>query len=85
LIKNGHIKLKLNNKLILEYQSQLHSMLEHNGHNVQLLDMQEINLTVDHVGHMEQLKLTMIDYVLKLTVNLLLHYQLLILLRVVDS
>lgn len=60
-------------------------MLENNGHNVQLLVLLEINLIVDLVGLMEQLKLIMIDYVLKLTVNLILHYQLLILLHVVDS
>jgi hypothetical protein len=47
--------------------------------------MQEINQTVDHAGLTELLKLTMIDYVLKLMDNLLLLYQLLILLHVVDS
>jgi hypothetical protein len=60
-------------------------MQELNGHNALLLDMLEINQTVDHVGHTEPLKLTMIDYVLKLTDNSLLLYQLLILLHVVDS
>jgi hypothetical protein len=40
---------------------------------------------VDHVGLTELLKLTMIDYVLKLMDNLPLLYQLLILLDVVDS
>jgi len=47
--------------------------------------MQEINLTVDHVGLMELLKLTMIDYVLKLMELSLHYYQLQILLHVVDS
>jgi len=59
-------------------------MQEPNGHNVQLLDTQEINQTVDHVGLMELLKLTMTDYVLKLTELSQLHYQLLILPHVVD-
>jgi len=59
-------------------------MLEYNGHNVKLLDKLEINLTVDHVGLLEQLKLLMIDYVLKITEHSILHYQLQILLHVVD-
>jgi Leu/Phe-tRNA-protein transferase len=60
-------------------------MQELNGHNVQLLDTQEINPTVDLVGLTELLKLTMIDYVLKLTEHNHKHYQLLIPPHVVDS
>lgn len=84
LIQNGHIKQKLKwEQKILNYQLLL--MLEKNGHNVQLLDSLEINLIVDLVGLMELLKHIMIDYVLKPTVNLIPHYQLLILPHVVVS
>lgn len=60
-------------------------MQELNGHNAQLLDMLEINQTVVHAGLTELLKLTMIDYVLKLTEHSLKLYQLLIPPHVVDS
>jgi len=60
-------------------------MQELNGHNAQLLDMLEINQNVVHAGLTELLKLTMIDYVLKLTEHSLKLYQLLIPPHVVDS
>jgi len=78
--------LQLNTLInILNSHSQLTLIQELNGLNAQLLDMLEINQTVDHAGLTELLKLTMIDYVLKLMDNLPLLYQQLILLDVVDS
>jgi len=58
-------------------------MLEPTGLNVHpLLDISELNLTVDHVGHMEQPKHLMIEIVLKLEI---LHYLVLLIpLDVVD-
>lgn len=64
---------------------QHHSIPELNGLNVQLLDTLEIKVTVDPVGLMEQLKLIMIDYVLKLMEHLTLSYLLLTQLHVADS
>lgn len=62
-----------------------HLTPELNGHNVAPLGMLEINLTADHVGLMEPPKLTMIDYVLKLTELSILLYLPLIPQHVVDS
>lgn len=60
-------------------------MQELNGQNVPVLDTQEINLIVDHVGLTEPPKLIMIDYVLKLVLHSIHLYLLQIPLDVVIS
>lgn len=60
-------------------------MQESNGHNVRLLDMPEINQTVDLAGLTVPQKHSMIDYVLKPMEHLILHYQLRIQQHVADS
>lgn len=59
---------------------------ENNGQNVlQLLDILEIKLIVDHAGLTEPLKLSMIELASNQEENKLLYYPLLILLDAVDS
>jgi len=83
LTPNGLTKLKNFNLLLWDKVCLKLLMLEPTGPNAPpSLDILEINLTVGHVGHMEQPKHLMIEIVSKLGIP---HYSvLLILLVVVD-